>query len=64
MPTGVARFPGRQRTVRRQRKAVTCSRCGWRWVPYGRAVPARCANQTCRSPYWQTPRRDRPKEDA
>jgi hypothetical protein len=61
MPTGVARFPGRQRTVRRQRKAVTCSRCGWRWVPYGRAVPARCANQTCRSPYWQTPRRKGPQ---
>jgi hypothetical protein len=56
-----ARFPGRTRQVHRKRKAVTCSRCGWTWVPYGRKRPARCANATCRSPYWDKPRReDRP----
>ena len=49
----------RTRQIRRKRKAVTCLRCGWTWVPYGRATPARCANQTCRSPYWNVPRRGR-----
>jgi hypothetical protein len=62
MAAGVARFPGRQRRVRRKRKPVTCRRCGWTWVPYGRAMPARCAHQTCRSPYWNVPRRQRPAE--
>lgn len=57
MVSVVARFPGRKRQVRRQRKAVTCQRCGWTWVPYGRRVPARCANQACRSPYWNRPRK-------
>ena len=55
-------FPGRTRQVHRKRKPVTCCRCGWTWVPYRRKRPARCANPTCRSPYWQTPRRDRPEE--
>jgi len=61
MPTRAARFPGRKYQVHRKRPPVTCYRCGWTWVPYGRRVPERCANQTCRSPYWYKPRReDRP----
>jgi hypothetical protein len=62
MAAGVVWFAGRQRKVRRKRKPVTCRRCGWTWVPYGRAMPARCANQTCRSPYWSVLRRERPAE--
>jgi hypothetical protein len=62
MVAGNARFPGRQRRVHRKRKPVTCQRCGWVWVPYGRARPARCAHETCRSPYWDRPRRERPQE--
>jgi hypothetical protein len=62
MSAVVARGSGRQRKVRRKRKPLTCLRCGWTWVPYGRTMPARCANQTCRSPYWHTPRRERPEE--
>jgi hypothetical protein len=50
--------PDRKRKVHRKRKPVTCLRCGWTWVPYGRTMPARCANQTCRSPYWYKPRRE------
>jgi hypothetical protein len=53
----------RTRQVRRKRKAVTCLRCGWTWVPYGRKLPERCANQRCRSPYWNIPRRE-PEADA
>jgi hypothetical protein len=56
------RFPGRTRRVHRKRKPVTCSRCGWTWVPYGRMHPARCANRVCRSPYWDRPKRERPEE--
>jgi hypothetical protein len=51
------RLPGHQRRVRRRRKPVTCQRCGWTWAPYGRGTPARCANQVCRSPYWNRPRK-------
>ena len=36
MSAVVARGSGRQRKVRRKRKPVTCLRCGWTWVPYGR----------------------------
>jgi hypothetical protein len=51
-------MPGKRiRNIRRKRKPVTCLRCGWTWVPYGRGMPPRCANQTCRSPYWNIPRR-------
>ena len=39
MSAVVAHVPGRQRKVRRKRKPVTCLRCGWTWVPYGRAMP-------------------------
>jgi hypothetical protein len=55
-------FPGRTRKVRRKHKPVTCSRCRWTWVPYSRKRPARCAHASCRSPYWDTPRRERPAE--
>jgi len=58
MSAVLARVTGRQRKVRRKRKPVTCLRCGWTWVPYGRMMPARCANQRCRSPYWNIPRRE------
>jgi len=54
----LTRLPGRTRQVHRKRKPVTCFRCAWTWVPYGRKRPARCANPTCRSPYWHTPRRE------
>jgi hypothetical protein len=50
-------IPDRKRKIHRKRKPVTCLRCGWTWVPYGRTTPARCANPKCRSPYWHKPRR-------
>lgn len=59
----LTRFPGRTRQVRRTHKPVTCCRCGWVWAPYRRIRPARCANQSCRSAYWDRPRRE-PKEEG
>src|ERR1700679_742630 len=32
----------------------TCKRCGWVWQQRLPARPRRCANQICRSPYWDT----------
>lgn len=29
-----------------------CKRCGKRWVQYGTKKPQRCADQACRTPYW------------
>jgi hypothetical protein len=34
-----------------------CERCGHRWVPRGPGAPRICP--TCKSPYWDTPRRKR-----
>jgi hypothetical protein len=51
------RFPGRTNRVRRTRKPVTCWRCEYTWVPYGRKRPKHCANPRCKSPYWHTPKR-------
>ena len=56
------------RTRKSRRKPVTCQRCGRSWIPYGRRLPQRCANPTCRSPYWRTPKvrasTPRPPRDA
>jgi hypothetical protein len=57
MSAVATRLPGHQRLVRRRRKPVTCYRCGWTWVPYGRRMPERCARRNCRSPYWNRPRK-------
>lgn len=32
-----------------------CNRCNYVWA--SRKSPTRCANVTCRSPYWNKPRR-------
>jgi hypothetical protein len=50
-------FPGRTNQVHRKRKPVTCTRCGYTWVPYGRKRPRHCANRVCHSPYWDRPKR-------
>ena len=50
-------FPGRTNQVHRKRKPVTCTRCGYTWVPYGRKRPRHCANRVCHSPYWDVPKR-------
>lgn len=34
----------------------TCTRCGHTWVPRSDAVPGRCPNKKCNSPYWNKPR--------
>jgi predicted Zn-ribbon and HTH transcriptional regulator len=33
-----------------------CFRCGYVWVSKNKH-PAHCANQRCKSPYWDRPRR-------
>ena len=35
--------------------AVTCSRCGYWWIPRFNRLPIRCAR--CRSPLWNEPRK-------
>lgn len=37
----------------------TCTRCGFRWFPRNQDKPRTCANQKCRSPYWDKPRRQK-----
>lgn len=39
------------------RHPVQCKKCGYTWFPRGQSVPLRCANQRCRSPYWQKERK-------
>lgn len=29
-----------------------CLRCGYEWLPKRSAIPARCANEKCKSPDW------------
>ena len=36
---------------------VICLRCGWEWFPHTEEKPRSCANQKCRSIYWDKPRR-------
>jgi hypothetical protein len=55
----------RKNQIKRKGRRVTCLRCGWVWVPFGRGLPTRCANPDCRSPYWNQPRtRDQPSEEG
>lgn len=48
---------------------LTCLRCGHTWIPRmcgadGEVLrPATCANQRCRSPWWDKPRR-KPKGET
>ena len=44
-----------------ERKVCRCERCGWVWMARTGEAPTRCANQACRSPYWDRPRKQ-PKE--
>lgn len=37
-----------------ERRVVTCNRCGYAWVMT--KTPGTCANQKCRSPYWNKER--------
>lgn len=36
---------------------VICLRCGYEWYPHSEEKPRSCANQKCRSIYWDKPRR-------
>ncbi len=46
---------GLDRPPERRKRTVTCKRCGHQWKVRGRN-PIRCANQSCKSPYWNRPR--------
>jgi hypothetical protein len=48
--------PARKNQIRRGGRRVTCKRCGWTWAPLTTRLPPRCANEKCRSPYWNIPR--------
>ncbi len=38
----------------------TCNRCGYKWIPRN-PDPKVCAK--CRSPYWNSPRKNKVKEE-
>lgn len=42
---------------------VTCLRCGYEWYPHTEEKPRSCANQKCRSIYWDKPRRNNKKSN-
>jgi len=51
------------RTMPKIRKPVyfyVCSRCGHEWYPRGTEQPKTCPK--CRSPYWDSPRKNKKKE--
>lgn len=35
---------------------LTCLRCNYSWIPRSPKKPKDCANQVCRSEYWDRPR--------
>lgn len=35
-----------------KRYKLTCTRCGYTWIPKGETLPKTCANPKCKSPYW------------
>ena len=37
---------------------LTCQRCGYTWTPRVNVVK-RCANQNCKSAYWNVPKKKR-----
>jgi rubrerythrin len=37
-----------------------CERCGHEWIPRGDRPPDVCPSPTCKSPYWDRPRRQQP----
>jgi predicted Zn-ribbon and HTH transcriptional regulator len=39
-------------------KQLHCLRCGYVWFPRTPQLPKVCANLTCKSPYWDRPRRN------
>ena len=43
-------------TVPQKIELCTCTRCGWQWYPKTPEKPKTCANQKCRSPYWDRER--------
>jgi len=36
---------------------LKCLRCGYTWFPRQQEPPKVCASKTCKSPYWNRPRR-------
>jgi len=38
---------------------LVCLRCGHKWKPRNNTKPKVCPNPTCKSPYWDTPRREK-----
>ncbi len=45
---------GLDRPPERRKRTVACKRCGYQWKVRG-TNPIRCANQRCKSPYWNRP---------
>ena len=37
---------------------LKCERCGYEWRHEGESKPEYCANEECRSPYWEKPTRE------
>lgn len=48
-----------------ERRQATCERCGHQWVLLinDDELPATCPKNTCRSPYWNRPRKNVRKEE-
>jgi hypothetical protein len=42
---------------------LTCLRCGYSWYPRSPDPPRVCASKTCKSPYWDRPRKNRTATD-
>lgn len=40
-------------------REIECIRCGYKWYPKKPGEPLCCANQKCKSRYWNRPRRVR-----
>ena len=40
-----------------------CTRCGFKWYPRTPEKPKTCANQKCRSGYWDRPRVRKQKKE-
>lgn len=40
-------------------KLCKCLRCGYEWVTRMETLPIKCANEKCKSPYWNIPRKQK-----
>ena len=41
---------------------LECLRCGHKWRPRQDKLPLVCPNLKCKSPYWNIPRKPKPKK--